>query len=120
VFLFKGLTVGFILLTVFNVHLSVTVGTGGNMRVWHGFVLGVFLVPLALGLACPVQAAEVYGRASTVVEWYDSPDEDTAIPLHQYLQLNVTDIADKGYNFRFYGRLADDIENEVDVDSRLY
>ena len=90
------------------------------MRVWHGFVLGVFLVPLALGLACPVQATEIHGRASTVMEWYDDPQEDTAVPLHQYLQLNLTDIADKGYNFRFYGRLADDIENEVDVDSRLY
>jgi len=90
------------------------------MRVWQGFVLGMLLVPLALGLAYPVQATEIHGRASTVMEWYDNPNEDTAIPLHQYLQFDATDIADKGYNFRFYGRLADDIENEVDVDSRLY
>ena len=90
------------------------------MRVWQGFVLCMLLVPLAFVLACPVQATEIHGRTSTVMEWYDSPDEDTAIPFHQYLQLNVTDIADKGYNFRLYGRLADDIENEVEVDSRLY
>ena len=90
------------------------------MRVWQGFVLGILLVPLALGLACPVQATEIHGRASTVMEWYDSPDEDTAIPVHQYLQFTLIDIADKDYNFQFYGRLADDIENEVDVDSRLY
>ena len=90
------------------------------MRVWQGFVLSMLLVPLALGLACPVQATEVHGRASTVVEWYDSADGDTAIPVHQYLQFSLIDIADKGYNFKAYGRLADDIENEIDVDSRLY
>ena len=90
------------------------------MSVWQGFVLCMLLVPLVLGMTCPVQATEIHGRASTVIEWYDDPEEDTAVPIHQYLQLNLTDIADKGYNFRFYGRLADDIENEVDVDSRLY
>jgi len=90
------------------------------MRVWQGFVLSMLLVPLALGMACPVQATEVHGRASTVVEWYDSADGDTAIPVHQYLQFSLIDIADKGYNFKVYGRLADDLENEVDVDSRLY
>ncbi len=90
------------------------------MRVWQGFVLGILLVPLALGLACPAQATEIHGRASTVVEWYDNADEDTAVPVYQYLQFSLIDIADKGYNFQFYGRLADDIENEVDVDSRLY
>ena len=92
------------------------------MRVWQGFVLGILLVPLALGLVFPAQATEIHGRASTVVEWYDNAGEDTAIPVHQYLQFSLIDIADKGYNFQFYGRLADDIENEadVDVDSQLY
>ncbi len=90
------------------------------MRVWQNFVLGILLVPLAMGLACPVQATEIHGRASTVVEWYDNADEDTAIPIHQYLQFSLIDIADSGYNFKVYGRLADDIENEVDIDSRLY
>ena len=90
------------------------------MRVWQEFVLGMLLVPLVVGQACPVQAIEIHGRASTVMEWYDSPDEDTAIPIHQYLQFNLTNIADKGYNFKAYGRLADDINSEVDVDSRLY
>jgi hypothetical protein len=80
----------------------------------------MLLLPLTIGLVCPVHATEIYGRASTVMEWYDDPDEDTAIPLHQYLQLSLIDISDTGYNFKVYGRLAEDIENEVEIDSRLY
>lgn len=90
------------------------------MRVWHGFVLGILLVPLAIMLACPAQAATMSGRASTVLEWYDDPDEDTAVPVYQYLQFSLMDLGGKGYNFKIYGRVADDFADEVDIDSRLY
>lgn len=90
------------------------------MRIWQLCARGAFLVLLVLALAGNAHAVKVFGQASTVLEWYDDPDEDTAVPVHQYLQFSLVDIAEKGYNFHFYGRLAEDIENEVDVDSRLY
>ena len=90
------------------------------MRVWQGVFLGVLLVPLALWLAGPAEAASVSGRASTVLEWYDTADEDTSLPLYQYLQLNAKDLGAQGYNFKVYGRLGDDLNNEEDADSRLY
>jgi hypothetical protein len=77
-------------------------------------------VLLALGPVGSALGASVSGRASTVLEWYDDANEDTAVPFYQYLLLNVRDIGGKGYNFRGYGRLADDLADEVDVDSRLY
>jgi hypothetical protein len=60
------------------------------------------------------------GRSSSVIEFFDDADEDTAVPVYQYLMLNVSDIDDDGMRFRSYGRLATDTQNEVDVDSRLY
>jgi len=89
------------------------------MRIWQGLVLGVALAGLASSLAIPVQAATVSGRSSTVLEWYDNSEEDTALPAYQYLQLNIKDLA-PGYNFKMYGRLGDDLKNEVDAKSRLY
>src|SRR5512139_357114 len=92
------------------------------MRGCSGLVLGVFLAGSALFLAAPTQAATVTGRASTVLEWYDNADEDTVVPIYQYLQLNVRDLA-PGYHFKLYGRLADDLNNEDDTDdvnSELY
>lgn len=90
------------------------------MRVWQRFVLGLLLAPLAISLAGPAQAVTVHGRSSTVMEWYDSPDEDSSLPVYQYLQFGLMNIAEKGYDFKLYGRLADDINSETDVDSRLY
>ena len=90
------------------------------MRVWQRFVLGLLLVPLAIGLAGSVQAATMNGRASTVVEWYDNANSDTGLPIHQYLQFSLMDLADQGYNFKVYGRLSEDFADEVDVESRLY
>ncbi|MDT8441550.1 MAG: hypothetical protein RQ723_07805 [Desulfuromonadales bacterium] len=90
------------------------------MRVWQRCVLGMLWVPLVLTLALPAQAATVTGRASTVLEWYDTAEEETAIPLHQYLQFSLLDLGNQGYNFKVYGRLSDDLADEVDVDSRLY
>lgn len=90
------------------------------MRIWRDFVPGLLLVVLALMPAFSAQAATMSGRASTVLEWYDDAEGDTALPVYQYLQFSVMDIADKGYNFKAYGRLADDLNDEVDIDSRLY
>lgn len=90
------------------------------MRVWQRYVLGLLLIPLAIGLAGSVQAASMHGRASTVVEWYDNAQEETALPVHQYLQFSLMDLGDQGYNFKIYGRLSDDLNNKVDVKSRLY
>ena len=90
------------------------------MRVWQKYVLGLLLVPLALSLAGNAMAVKVQGRASTVVERYDSVDGETALPFHQYLQLNLSDIGTQGYSFKAYGRISDDLQNEVTVDSRLY
>lgn len=64
--------------------------------------------------------ATVSGRSSTEIEWYDTGDGDTAVPFYQYLLLNVHDIDGAGMNFRGYGRVADDLADEADVDSRLY
>lgn len=92
------------------------------MRGCKGFVLGVLLVGSAFCLVVPAQAATVTGRASTVLEWYDNADEDTVVPLYQYLQLNVRDLA-PGYNVKLFGRLGDDLNDEDDtndVKSELY
>lgn len=90
------------------------------MRVWQGFLMGVLLVPLALWPADPAAAASVSGRASTVLEWYDSANEETSLPVYQYLQLNAKDIGAKGYNFKVYGRLGNDLNDEENIKSRLY
>ena len=90
------------------------------MRIWQGVFSGFLLVPLVLGCILPANAATFTGRSSTAFEWYDTADEETATPVYQYLQLNVRDLYKDGYNFKFYGRLADDLSDEADVDSRLY
>ncbi len=65
------------------------------------------------------RAATFTGRSSTEIEFYDDPDE-TSVPIYQYLLLNVRDIDNDGMNFKGYGRLAADIKDEIDADSRLY
>jgi hypothetical protein len=87
---------------------------------WQRMLICAAVVWLAGWPGGTAQAASVSGRASTVVEWFDDANEDTAVPLYQYLQLNVRDIGSKGYDFRGYGRLGDDLNNEVDAKSRLY
>lgn len=89
------------------------------MRIWLGAFLGILLVPLVLGGAF-ANAASISGRSSTVLEWYDDPEGDTALPAYQYLQVQAKDLFESGYNFKVYGRLADDFRDEVDIDSRLY
>lgn len=88
-----------------------------NLRKW--LLSGVALTGLASWAAAPVQAATVTGRASTVLEWQDGAAGGTAAPAYQYLRLNVKDLA-PGYHVRLYGRLGDDLKNEVDAKSRLY
>ncbi|WP_432821117.1 hypothetical protein [Trichloromonas sp.] len=90
------------------------------MRVWQSFIRGLLLMPLVLCLAAPAGAASVSGRASTLLEWYDTATEDTSMPLYQYLQLNVKDLGAQGYNFKVYGRLGDDLNDEEAAKSRLY
>lgn len=76
-------------------------------------LLLVGLVPIT------TQAASISGRSSTVLEWFDDADEDTAIGAYQYLQFSARDLPG-GLDFHGYGRLAEDLKNEVDLDSRLY
>src|SRR5512145_1554048 len=66
------------------------------------------------------RAASLSGRASTVVEWWDNSEEDTAVPFYQYLLLNGRDLGVAGLDFHGYGRYANDLANEADVASRLY
>lgn len=68
----------------------------------------------------PANAASVTGRSSTEIQWYDTAEEETAVPFYQYLLLNVRDIDDQGLTFRGYGRVAEDLADEEDIDSRLY
>lgn len=89
------------------------------MNTRQGLLLGVVAVGLVMWSGAPARAATVSGRASTVLEWQDSAAEGTALPAYQYLQLNVKDLA-PGYHFKLYGRLGDDLKNEVDAKSRLY
>ena len=90
------------------------------MKFWQGLTLSLAFAALVLGPAVSVEAASVSGRSSTALEWFDDPDGDTALPAYQYLQLNVRDLVSEGLNFRAYGRLATDLNDEVDRESRLY
>ncbi|WP_305046922.1 hypothetical protein [Geoalkalibacter sp.] len=92
------------------------------MKVWQGLTCGLALATLALWPMGDAHAAKVSGRASTVLEWYDSANEHTIVPAFQYLQLNALDLAGKGYDARFYGRLGTDLadESSSDAESRLY
>jgi len=84
------------------------------------WILVCTAVLLAVWPAGSALGAKISGRASTVLEWYDDPQEDTAVPIYQYLLVNAQQITDKGLSFAGYGRVATDLTNEVDIDSRLY
>jgi len=95
------------------------------MKFWQGLTCSLACAALALLPAVHVEAASVSGRSSTVVEWFDTANEDTAVPAFQYLQLNVKDVGADGYNIYTYGRLGYDLADELDsnsnyADSRLY
>lgn len=62
------------------------------------------------------------GRLTTVLEAYQNAFGNTATPVYEYLSLTVFDpygIGDRSY-FHFYGRLATDLSDEDDTESRLY
>ncbi len=86
------------------------------MRLWH-FFRAVLLVGL---FAASASATTVTGRSSTMLEWYDDPDGNGALPAYQYLMLNAREISDTDVDFRFFGRLGTDLNDNVDVDNRLY
>jgi hypothetical protein len=90
------------------------------MKVWRRFFFCTTVVLLAIGPVANALGASVSGRTSTVLEWYEDPEGDTATPIYQYLQLNALGLTDQGWDFRSYGRLATDLADEVDADSRLY
>jgi len=90
------------------------------MMSWQRMLICTAVVWLACWPAGNALGASVSGRSSTVLEWYDNADEDTGVPIYEYLLLNVRDIGGKGYNFTGYGRVGDDLANEVDTDNRLY
>ena len=95
------------------------------MKFWQGLTCSLACAALALLPAVHVEAASVSGRSSTVLEWFDTAAEDTAVPAFQYLQLSVKDIAADGYNIYTYGRLGYDLADKLSnnsnyADSRLY
>ena len=90
------------------------------MKRWQSLLMGFAVCLLGICLAGSAQALSISGRSSTEIEWFDNADGDTAVPAYEYLLLNVKDIDGAGLNFRGYGRLANDLANEVDVDHRLY
>jgi len=76
--------------------------------------VGLLVVPAAM-------ATVISGRSSTVLEWYDMPNEETAVPAYEYLLLKARDICGKDIHFFGYGRLAGDLADEDDdVNSQLY
>jgi hypothetical protein len=93
---------------------------GGDMKRWQPLLAGFAVCLLGISLVGSAQAFSVSGRSSTEVEWYDNAQGDTALPAYQYLLLNVRDLGVDGLNFRGYGRLSTDINDEVDAKSRLY
>ncbi len=89
------------------------------MKIWQR--IGVYVAVALLVVPAPqgALAASLSGRSSTVFEWFDDPQEDTALVGYEYLRLNISDIAD-GYRFAGYGRLAEDFADEFEIKNRLY
>lgn len=90
------------------------------MRHWRWLLVCGTLCLLGLWPADRALAVSVSGQSSTEIEWFDDAQEDTSVPAYEYLRLNLRDIDGGGLHFRGYGRLADDLANETDVESRLY
>lgn len=86
------------------------------MKLWQFFLAAT----LVFFLAASASATSITGRSSTMLEWYDDPDGNSAFPAYQYLLLNARNINDTDVDFRVYGRLGTDLNSEVDVDNRLY
>lgn len=89
-------------------------------RRWIVFGSTAFLLTSILPNPVSGAGPELSGRTSTVIEWYGTGNDETAVPVYQYLLLNAKNLDQAGMNFRGYGRVATDLSNEDDVDSRLY
>lgn len=87
------------------------------MRVWRS--LGLALALLSVFSPLSAMGATLSGRASTVLEWSSDTEEDTVIGAYQYLQLSARELAG-GASLQLYGRLADELQGDDDLDSRLY
>ena len=86
-------------------------------------ILAVFALVFTFLFLPAIAYAEfkVTGDTTTVIEWFDDPQGDQALPAYQYLRLNLNDSSDGvRQRFRIYGRLAEDLNDEVDKDGRLY
>ena len=94
-----------------------------KVRMRKFLVPAVLLVLLVL-LFPPVSEADwsTRGDTTTVLESYDDPvGGEAALPIYQYLRLDMRDgTGDGSKGFRLYGRLAGDLNDEVDAESRLY
>ncbi|PLY12546.1 MAG: hypothetical protein C0624_00720 [Desulfuromonas sp.] len=90
------------------------------MKVWQRLTICTALLLLSLGPAHNALAVSISGRSSTEIEWFDDAQGDTALPVYEYLLLNAKNLDGNGLNFQGYGRLSDDINDEVDAESRLY
>jgi len=79
------------------------------MKDWQKITLILALLIITAWPAGNAKSVEISGQASTVLEWYDAAQENTSLPLFQYLQLQALDLGGKGYNFHLYGRVGADL-----------
>ncbi|PLX95706.1 MAG: hypothetical protein C0621_03295 [Desulfuromonas sp.] len=87
------------------------------MDFWKRAGMAALLLPLLLPLSA--YPASLFGNSSTVLEWSDTPEGETAVEAYQYLRLSAKELPG-GVDFQVYGRLADDLKNETEPESRLY
>lgn len=84
------------------------------------FVTVLLFLVLPTASKAALNTQDISGKASTVFEWFDDGQGETALVLYQYLLINGSNLLDSGGGFRLYGRIGEDIKNTVDADSRLY
>jgi len=84
--------------------------------------LSTALAALLLFSAGTALGAEISGRSSTQLLWYnDDFTEDRVIEAAQYLRLNVTKVdKDNKLSFFFYGRGAQTFNSPTDTTGRVY
>lgn len=87
----------------------------GNKRVWL-LVLLVFLLTATCGWS-----AEIHGRSSTQVLWFNDYYNGRQIELAQYLRLSATRLTSDGkFSIYGYGRGTQDFKNGEGLNGRLY
>jgi len=107
------------------------------MKVRQWIIIGAaVLLATAAWSAGQAMAVEVSGRASTVVELYETPQGETAMPVYQYLRMNLklkdthpgatdagsaaVDAANPDILVKIYGRVGHDVKKQAVADGRLY